>query len=542
MITKYIDIDDDDYPLAKGEQRITPFVHTSYGFELDDRRTKSAACDEALEYAKNIEPIPGKRIILVSALGDFEHYEANKKADAFPENAILGMWPKDVDKSYFSKYFYRIPKQWGYTCFPTKFNEQGIQIGGGNTFYEHRNRTPKHLLGKPIDFTNKQDPRCGYILAAFWNPIMHRVEIIQEVWEQKLPQIVQQIDAGIMPGISMACDIPFDRCYECGNLAVTPADYCEHLNRTSMPRGVIFSSGKGAIMINDFPIFFDSTITAKPAAVEGRTLMKVASEDEVLEIEGEPDIDTDSYESPDGSVKGYSISIRQPKIIIGSANPQVDILQDQRLSEPDFPPSILNFLSGFPLNKVLVYLGLLGIIPKIGEIISMLHRDFSARPFLEGRVAEQLIPPIVKKRIHIISLTPKYASLDFNDDDSSFDIHEFKMVSNVVDSFMSQKSYLVPYYLSRPKTASMINLRDQPNYLSERGKQALVAKILYDPVIRDLIILGTHDPRVLKILEEKGISPEDFDTRILPLYNLDSDDSELIRKTHLRIHDLYAGD
>ncbi len=273
MLTKTISFVEDRFSLNTGETRVSPMVFSSgHGFEVDDRLTKSAAGEDALAYAAGLKPIPGARIILVSAMGSSDAWGANKKGDTFPELGLLGKLPTDM--MLFDRFKDRIPKEWGISLFPTRFNEEGLQIGGGNTFHEHINRPPRNALG--VYAAPGSDCRCGDILAAFWNPIMRRVEIIQTVWERKLPHIVRMIDEGFLPGISMACDVPFDRCSICNHLSRNDSEYCEHLQRGNGLRGKIWNNSKTIMMINDFPMLFDSSIVATPAAVEGRTLRKIA--------------------------------------------------------------------------------------------------------------------------------------------------------------------------------------------------------------------------------------------------------------------------
>lgn len=274
MLTKTIDLTD-KFCLNENETRISPMIFSSgHGFEVDDRLTKTAASETALEFASKLKPIPGARIILVSAMGSSDAWGANKKGDTFPEAALLGRNPDDVKMDLFSALAHRLPKEWGITLFPTKRDETGRQIGGGNTFHEHVNRPARMADG--LFGPDGSDVRCGDILASFWNPLMRRVELIQTVWERKLPHIVRMIDEGFLPGISMACDVPFDRCSVCGNLAQNDFGYCKHLSRGAGLRGKLWNNQKIIMMINDFPMLFDSSIVATPAAVEGRALKKIA--------------------------------------------------------------------------------------------------------------------------------------------------------------------------------------------------------------------------------------------------------------------------
>lgn len=382
---KTIDFSDDRFSLNPDETRVSPMVFSkSHGFEIDDRMTKTAASEDALSYAASLKPIPGARIILVSAMGSSDAWGANKKGDTFPEEALLGRLPRE-GVSLFDRFRDRLPKEWGISLFPTKFDSEGRQIGGGNTFHEHINRPAKPL---GVYGPAGSDCRCGDILAAFWNAAMRRVELIQTVWERKLPHIVKMIDGGFLPGISMACDVPFDRCSICNNLSRNDGEYCEHLQRGTGLRGKIWNNSKTIMMINDFPLLFDSSIVASPAAVEGRTLRKVAH----------------FKENPLAEAK-------QVASVVGDNPPDsrrvkaASLVQALRSNERLFSAHQLDSFNELGLVKSACLLSNLGI-SFTGEEIGYMLFPKSATSQANGSVADEVYASVLHQRVPLVLEEP----------------------------------------------------------------------------------------------------------------------------------------
>jgi hypothetical protein len=493
---KTIDLDDREF-LSSGESRITPLAYSKEysAFEPDTRRfRKTAACDEAIKYASTIEPQTGKRFILVSAVGDFYSWGDNKKGDAFPEHGLLGRSPVDVDMSHFNKFASKLPEEYGYACFPTKLDDFGYQIGGGNTFHEHHNRFASSLLGKPVfDKTGSKvitpghDTRCGFILASFWNPKMKRVELIQEVWEDKLPHVIRAIDEGYMPGISMACDIPFDRCSVCGNLAPNENGYCEHLQRHRGMRGHIMRDGTPIVMINDFPVFFDSSIVKSPAAAEGRALLKVAST--TVMPAKEAHFKEESLDA--GPVKSKDILHTK--------------LQAMRMDETTFSEKTASELRDIPYDRLTAYLGVLGVYPTCADTELLMFGTKSA-----GLVAEHnLLPVLTRKQslnVSFPTLQPKM-KMACGDD---FSIDEFQKVVEVVQDYLPLKGYYEDHLLMRPKKAS-----------HNVDLDVLITKILTDRNLRSRIQKLLVEPTVQWELEKMGINGiyNNSNPKLFPVYD-----------------------
>lgn len=546
---KIIDLDT-EY-LGNKETRIVPVVQTNLGFELDDRRIKTAACDEAREFILNIEPIDGYKIILVSALGSSEYWGGNKKADAFPYNAIHGLPPKDVPLSLFDRFKHRLPTKYGMSTFTTVYDENGNQIGGGNTFREHDNKVPRDLLGKPFDLFNKRDPRMGFVLAQFWNPEMKRVEVVQTVSKTKLPTICLRIDKGELIGISMACDVPVDRCGKCNNLSHNDKTYCEHLKDIRV-RGMIDENGKPHWMFNDFPVFFDSTLTERPAAVEGRMLSKVASLyyfSGIQTFEESQDYYGNDYLTKIASMPGmddYAMHIASksaPNDIeqraMGS-NIKLDTkvpgfnLDSMVKAESNLEPQVIHQLRNIPIDSLIPNLATLGVFPNHtdyanllfdvtpnnAEKIGLLSRDYESNfhknhsngidyrdvlsEYNQFR-EEKRIPSI---EIKIVIETEKKSEPE----------NVFGQILNLIQPYLKQKSYLPEFLFQRKpvnmmtiKSASdIIDARDNLHQLSQQAQTVLLVKLLSNKDLLPEVASLLKSYYIQSELKRLGIDPLDL--------------------------------
>ena len=97
------------------------------------------------------------------------------------------------------------------------------------------------FIGKPV-FVNHHNANHrrarGVIVAA----VLHRdqnpdgspdtwVEVLMEIDAVRFPLLAQAILRGEIDRTSMGCDVAYSKCSFCGNKAVTPLDYCDHIKR-----------------------------------------------------------------------------------------------------------------------------------------------------------------------------------------------------------------------------------------------------------------------------------------------------------------------
>lgn len=207
-------------------------------FNVKLARIKTAG--EAMDYIKNVKPIPGKTIILVLAMTAGEFYGANRNGDAWPERPLrVGTTDITADDV--------LPKH--YHTFETN----------ANVYRHHINKDPAKSIGQ--------------VQKAFYNWPMHRVELLLALDNKLAEDAVQEIESGKFPAVSMGCRVKYDVCSICGNCAPSRKEYCEH---AKYQLGELLSNGKRIFVWNPSPKFFDISIVRRPADKLGYMMKKVA--------------------------------------------------------------------------------------------------------------------------------------------------------------------------------------------------------------------------------------------------------------------------
>lgn len=128
--------------------------------------------DEALDYIKHVRPMPGKTVILVLAMTAGEYYGPNRNGDAWPEHPLVVGGTKITEDEVLPKH---------YKSFETS----------AKVYRHHINKDPAGSIGD--------------ILRAFYNWLMHRVELLLALDNNKAEEVVQEIESGKFPAVSMGC-------------------------------------------------------------------------------------------------------------------------------------------------------------------------------------------------------------------------------------------------------------------------------------------------------------------------------------------------
>lgn len=174
-----------------GEVSVQPVVLWANGRPCYEQFTKHASV--ANDYFKTITPVPGHSIVYVLALGSWEFYGENRNGDGFPESAynahLNPPWIRDEDTLVRH-----------YKTFESAHN-----------FRHHRNTDPAKSVGK--------------VLKAFWNPTMHRVELVVDLDNAKAPDLADRIKSGEFPPVSMGTRVPYDVCVTPDTLVRTSEGY-----------------------------------------------------------------------------------------------------------------------------------------------------------------------------------------------------------------------------------------------------------------------------------------------------------------------------
>lgn len=241
---------DDRFPT--GEFTVQPAILVGRnGRPLREEFSKTAS--EATEYVKSVQPKPGHTIILVLALGSYERYGLNRNADGFNENAYrVGQRPLCGHDACYD------PEGW--------VSQKDVIQAHYKSFEEHGHVFQHHQ-------NSDVEKSIGDVMKAFWNPVMHRVELLIGVNNEKAPDVVERIADGKYPAVSMGCKIKYDVCTKCGHRAPTRKQYCEHMKFSARQVG---SDGTHYGVLNPSPKWFDISFVVKPADQTGFSLLKVA--------------------------------------------------------------------------------------------------------------------------------------------------------------------------------------------------------------------------------------------------------------------------
>jgi hypothetical protein len=224
-----------------GELTVQPVLLWSNGRPCYEGITKHASVGS--EYFKTITPVPGHSFVYVLAVSAWETYGENRNGDSFPENPYKEHenppWisPQDILPLHYKTF-----EQFGYN------------------YRHHVNKDPAKAVGK--------------VVKAFWNPTMHRVELLVDLENEKAPDLVERIANGEFPPVSMGTRVMYDVCSICGNRAPTRAQYCDHLK--FQMRDVI--EGRKVSALNPSPKFFDISWVFRGADPVAFMLKKVAGE------------------------------------------------------------------------------------------------------------------------------------------------------------------------------------------------------------------------------------------------------------------------
>jgi len=425
---------DDRFPT--GEPTVQPVVLWGLrGKPCYEPLSKEASASPAHDYIRSIEPVPGRTIVLVIGLGSYEWYGLNRNGDGFPEQPYkMGIEPRCGCCSNKKRDAWVLPEE----CIQHHYKS----YEQGNVFRHHVNKDP-----------NK---RIGRILKAFWNPYMHRVEVLEDINNTKAPDLVEQIGDGEFPAKSMGCRIKFDVCTECGHMAPTRKHYCDHLKWAMGQLNPSTGIRNGAL--NPSPRFFDSSWVIRPADRTGYMLKKVAMPYEVQDFDsstmGELVDDLNHKAAAarkladmDKVVRGY------PATVVSS--PEAGLVQHYRNTTlpalvqrtPQLSRSDLSALAPYRLADTLAALSRAGIILTTPEFVQL---------FIEKAAPGVTVPPQVLENLtalqsEIFELFSQRPSL-LNELAGTLETEEpqhQEALLKTIDPMMEKRSTMQSYLMSR---------------------------------------------------------------------------------------------
>jgi len=253
------------------------------GYDNEQLVKTAAASPPQLEiiqrHLKSMSRADGVLYTLVSALGAGEYWGSNSNADWFGTDALLHV-PPDWDLMPANQQRLMGQRwQWGY---PTFYNAYAYQ--------HHVNKDPARAFGN-----------IEYVL---WDSRMKRVLLIVGVDRRKAQEIgaqgiVDRIENGEYPDVSMGCKVPFDVCSICGDIyflrpflgkpadivrmhkqkpirgvSTTTEEYCQHLK---FELNKIYPDGQRVMMLNVHPRFFDLSFVFIGADKTSKMIAKLAA-------------------------------------------------------------------------------------------------------------------------------------------------------------------------------------------------------------------------------------------------------------------------
>jgi hypothetical protein len=287
--------------------------------------TKTAAAAEIDSFVKDIPVRDGFFYLHINAMGAGEYYGSNRNGDYFPEAQLI-RWHKTFETS------------------------------PAHVFRHHVNKDPAKSIGK--------------VIFSYYNPRMHRVELIVEVSKVLgADEYMKITQLGQYPATSMACNTPFDVCSICGNKAHSRLQYCTHL---TTQLNTLYPDGRKVMALNLGPLkFFDISIVIRPADVTSSVLEKVANHQGVISsveaAEAEGLMFEEKVVTPVGikkeAVEKLADLIKQVDGDVANVDTQLDRILDRILDPED---SLISVLQAYPFAEVLNAFAELGMNPSMG--------------------------------------------------------------------------------------------------------------------------------------------------------------------------------
>jgi len=411
-----------DSHFPTGEMSVQPVVLWANGKPHYEQLTKHASVGS--DYFKSITPVPGHSIVYVLALGAWESYGENRNGDGFPEFAYMD--PAITEKDSLVQHY--------------------KSFENGHNFRHHVNRDPKKAVGK--------------VLKAFWNPSMHRVELLVDLDDTKAPDLAERIAAGEFPPVSMGTRVKYDVCSICLNKAPTRAQYCDHLK--FQMRDVI--DGKKVAALNPSPKFFDISWVFRPADATAFMMKKVAENTPYEVLSGAQAgeyIDRMEHQKEAARklavinkvVQGLPVDAKSDKI----DKKELSALQQMRplaleagKNTPDFPDDVLRCMAKHPLPNVISSLESAGMMrlstPEITKIIMY-------RSYPKQKVSDEIISKTVGAQQGILGLFEEFPQLiDQLDRSGALDLSDKKVEPEIVEAvkpFLEKRSGMGQYLKRR---------------------------------------------------------------------------------------------
>lgn len=319
----------DPYFQQTGEATVQPVLLWANGKPCYEGISKHASVGS--EFFKTIQPVPGHSFVYVIALGAWETYGENRNGDAFPEFPYM----ESADPAWIAPSDTLVQHYKSFEQF-------------GHNYRHHVNKDPKKAVGR--------------VVKAFWNPLMHRVELLIDLEDKKAPDLAERIAAGEFPPVSMGTRVRYDVCSICGNRAPTRAHYCDHL-KFNMKQVI---DDKKVCALNPAPKFFDISWVYRPADATAFMMKKVAENapyellsgaaaGEYLEAIERQKIAANKIAVINKVIQGLPVDAKSsgmPESEFNTLNNFRGIAMDAAKNTPELPDSFLRNISKFSLPEI----------------------------------------------------------------------------------------------------------------------------------------------------------------------------------------------
>jgi len=325
-----------------------------HGPTMDKVASQSCIPASLLTVIEKLQPRPEGRYILLNALGAYEYWSSNNNGDAFPEWSLKSMLPPpSVQRIIDTKVKERLPAFMVPPC--TEY--------GTGSFVQHAKVYQHHV---------NKDPNiaCGDVVAAAYNDLMHRTELIVFIYQQRAADIVKQIDDGIPIPFSMGAKLPFDVCSICSNVARNRAEYCDHLKNELRQ---FYPDGRKVFSYNYFPRFFDISKVSVPADKSAWMLKKIASAETVAPIQKAAQIEKRTITTEQQDLGSAPINPKLLNFIRSSG-------WDGACSDEPLDPQLAMLKNQFSVKDILSSMLTLGMLPSSSEINTLTGGDDAAMP------------------------------------------------------------------------------------------------------------------------------------------------------------------
>jgi hypothetical protein len=422
-LIKYIDPFDSGW--FEGEQIVTQINENTL--------IKSAGMD-----VSDIKSEMGITKLHVLALGAGEYWGANRNGDFFSEEALLKYHPTFVKYGHFHK--------------------------------NHKNKST--------------DPKYGKVEKSWYNPKMHRVELIVAIEDNKNNDVLNALEKGEDIPVSMAAKLPYDVCSICGNKRTSPKpkDTCKHV-RDMLTK--ILPDGQQVFCFNPEPKFFDISKVWKPADRTAYVFKKVAS------LQKQASATVPKRVFPFYNLQKTALSkmalinklSELEKRVEGEITGKIDDGKIKALkpgvAKADLPEEVLKVLEKMPLSNSLSSLADKGILLRPKEFMRVVIKK-KPKPELEDSVMS-----LIKG---IFGRMSKMSNLDdfFPRDDFDFDrTPSYSRINRLLEPFFEARSVLPKPALKRtliivtsrnPKMSEELKVngkKDSKEELDKEGSDSL---------------------------------------------------------------------